>query len=149
MIADLNLVWLWRQTLAGSYTPCTAPLDLFGSYRGPRIPQAYAWAEKFESKCGVPLLDMSQGVPGVPPPRALLDALANAGGSPLSCGYLPNAGSPTLRKAVVQEMKVRYGEDADVTADDLVLTAGCNMAFCATAMTLADAGDEVILPVPW
>ena len=49
----------------------------------------------------------------------------------------------------LQEMKARYGEDADVTTDDLVLTAGCNMAFCATAMTLADAGDEIVLPVPW
>lgn len=46
-------------------------------------------------------------------------------------------------------MKVSYGSDADVTVDDIALTAGCNMAFIATIMSLADAGDEVILPVPW
>ena len=114
-----------------------------------RIPQAYAWADKYPSTPDRPLLDMSQGVPGVPPPKTLLDALANASSAPTSCGYLPNAGDLALREAIVQEMKTRYGQDADVTPADLVLTAGCNMAFCATAMTLADAGDEVILPVPW
>jgi aspartate/methionine/tyrosine aminotransferase len=46
-------------------------------------------------------------------------------------------------------MKSVYGDDIDVTAGDITLTAGCNMAFVATIMALADAGDEVILPVPW
>ncbi|KAG6833441.1 hypothetical protein H0H87_006807 [Tephrocybe sp. NHM501043] len=46
-------------------------------------------------------------------------------------------------------MKLIYESDADVTAEDIALTTGCNMAFYATIMTLADAGDEVILPVPW
>lgn len=46
-------------------------------------------------------------------------------------------------------MQVVYGNDADVTSEDLALTAGCNMAFIAAVMSLADAGDEVILPVPW
>ena len=114
-----------------------------------RIPQAYAWAERFPATESRPLLDMSQGVPGVPPPKMLLDALASAAAAPTSCGYLPNAGDAALRQAMVDEMKVRYGDDADVTVDDLVLTAGCNMSFCAVVMTLADAGDEVILPVPW
>ena len=95
------------------------------------------------------MLDMSQGVPGVPPPPLLLDALAKAAAAPTSCGYLPNAGEPALRKAVVEEMKVRYGVDADVTPADVAITAGCNMAFVAVAMALADAGDEIILPVPW
>ncbi len=92
---------------------------------------------------------MSQGVPGVPPPRLLLDALAKASSAPSSCGYLPNAGEPALRQAMVEEMKVRYGADADITPDDIAITAGCNMAFAAAAMALADAGDEVVLPVPW
>lgn len=37
----------------------------------------------------------------------------------------------------------------DVTQDDIAITAGCNMAFVATVMCLADPGDEIILPVPW
>ncbi|KAI0693615.1 PLP-dependent transferase [Cerioporus squamosus] len=98
----------------------------------PPIPQAYAWGDAYRATEDRPLLDMSQG-------RCL----------PTSCGYLPNAGEPALRKAMVEEMKVRYGADADVTPDDIAITAGCNMAFVAVATALADAGDEVILPVPW
>lgn len=96
-----------------------------------------------------PLLDMSQGVPGVPPPSVFLDALGRAAADPQNCGYLPNAGTLELRTAMAAEMKEVYGQDADVTPQDLIVTAGCNMAFVTVAMTLADRGDEVILPVPW
>ncbi|KAI0369466.1 PLP-dependent transferase [Pilatotrama ljubarskyi] len=115
----------------------------------PPIPQAYEWAESYAATPARPLLDMSQGVPGVPPPPAVLDALAKSAATPQNCGYIPNAGTPELREAMVAEMKRAYGADADVTPDDLAVTAGCNLAFVAVAMTLADAGDEVILPVPW
>lgn len=54
-----------------------------------------------------------------------------------------------MRNAMAEEMKIRYGADANVTPEDIAITAGCNLAFVAVAMTLADAGDEVILPVPW
>ena len=54
-----------------------------------------------------------------------------------------------MRKALAEEMKNVYGTDADVRMEDVALTAGCNMAFVATVMSLADAGDEVVLPVPW
>lgn len=37
----------------------------------------------------------------------------------------------------------------DINASDLAITSGCNLAFVAVIMALADAGDEVILPVPW
>jgi aspartate/methionine/tyrosine aminotransferase len=92
---------------------------------------------------------MSQGVPGVPPPKFLQTAVGEASASPESFGYCPADGEPLLRQAIAEEMKISYGCDADVTSDDIALTAGCNMAFIATIMALADAGDEVILPVPW
>lgn len=46
-------------------------------------------------------------------------------------------------------MKLVYGKDTDVSAEDVSLTTGCNMAFAAAVLALADPGDEVILPVPW
>ncbi|KAI8986309.1 PLP-dependent transferase [Trametes punicea] len=115
----------------------------------PPIPQAYEWAEKYVATATRPLLDMSQGVPGVPPPPALLEALARASSAPQNCGYIPAAGLPDLRHAMVAEMKQSYGADADITYHDIAITAGCNLAFVTIAMILADAGDEVILPVPW
>lgn len=92
---------------------------------------------------------MSQGVPGIPPPKSVLDALAWASSDPESCGYVPNAGEPALRDAVANEMKLVYGRDADVTQDDVFITAGCNLAFTSAIMAVAQKGDEVILPVPW
>lgn len=96
-----------------------------------------------------PLLDMSQGVPGIPPPPRVLDALGKAASDPRSCGYGPVAGEPLLRTALAQEMKFVYGKDCDLTSEDVALTAGCNMAFTAAVMAVADAGNEIILPVPW
>ncbi|TFK42250.1 pyridoxal phosphate-dependent transferase [Crucibulum laeve] len=115
----------------------------------PPIPQAYQWATRYTPTPTRPLLDMSQGVPGIPPPQEVQDALGVAASSPTSFGYSRWDGEPALRKALVGEMKVMYGQEADVHVDDIALTAGCNLAFVATVMSLADAGDEVVLPVPW
>lgn len=79
----------------------------------------------------------------------LLDALAKTSSSPKSSGYGNALGEPKLRAAFAQEMKTVYGHNADVTANDVAITAGCNMSFIAAVMCLAEAGDEVILPVPW
>src|SRR5262249_30533099 len=96
-----------------------------------------------------PLLDMSQGVPGIPPPESLQNALGRTASSISSFGYCPAEGELSLRQALAQELKSVYGHTGDVTPADVALTAGCNMAFVAAIMSLADAGDEVILPVPW
>lgn len=92
---------------------------------------------------------MSQGAPGIPPPKCVQDALAIASSSPGSFGYSGWDGELDMRKALVEEMKCVYGIDANLSVDDVALTAGCNLAFVAAVMALADAGDEVVLPVPW
>jgi len=92
---------------------------------------------------------MSQGVPGTPPPKVLLEALSYTSFSPGTSGYCHVLGEPTLRSAFAEEMKSVYGQDIDVSAEDIAITSGCNMAFFATVMCLADPGDEIILPVPW
>ena len=38
---------------------------------------------------------------------------------------------------------------ADIADRNIAITAGCNQAFAATMMALAEAGDNVILPVPY
>ncbi|KAJ7437214.1 pyridoxal phosphate-dependent transferase [Mycena galericulata] len=115
---------------------------------GPPIPLAYTWAEKYALTHG-PLLDMSQGTPGSPPQKSLQSALAISASSLESFGYCPSEGELALRQEMAVEMRVVYGDDTDVRPSDMSLTSGCNLAFVATIMTLADAGDEVILPVPW
>jgi aspartate/methionine/tyrosine aminotransferase len=65
---------------------------------------------------------------------------------------MPPAGDGSLTAALASEMRTLYGKDgqaADIQPADVAITAGCNMAYSAAIMTLCDAGDEVILPVPW
>lgn len=113
----------------------------------PPIPAAYKWITK---SCR-PLLDMSQGVPGTPPHPMLQEALAQTGNA---WGYCPAEGEHVLREALAKEMKSIYGttkddRNVDITSSDIAITSGCNLAFVATIMAIADAGDEVILPIPW
>ncbi|KAH7906582.1 pyridoxal phosphate-dependent transferase [Hygrophoropsis aurantiaca] len=117
----------------------------------PPIPHAYKWSTHYKPSPGRPLLDMSQGVPGTPPPNILLDALARSANNPSTTG---------LRNAIVEEMRHVYATrnggielkdvdvEVDVSSGDVAITAGCNLAFVASVMCLADPGDEVILPVP-
>ncbi|KAF9254847.1 PLP-dependent transferase [Marasmius fiardii PR-910] len=115
----------------------------------PPIPQAYKWALSFASTGDRPLLDMSQGVPGTPPHESLQKAFQTMSTSRNTFGYGPAEGEEQLRAGLVEEMKENYGKDADLEVEDIAVTAGCNMAFVASIMSLADAGDEVILPMPW
>ena len=88
-------------------------------------------------------------MPGIPPPKCVQGALAYTSSSPESFGYSSCDGDLDMRKALVEEMKYFYGVDANLSVDDVALTAGCNLAFVVAIMALADAGDEVVLPVPW
>ena len=56
-------------------------------------------------------------------------------------------GHPGLREAVAAEWSGAYG--GDIATENVAITQGCNQAFCAALATLAQAGDEVIIPVPW
>ncbi|KZV80416.1 PLP-dependent transferase [Exidia glandulosa HHB12029] len=112
----------------------------------PRIPAAYAWAREFT---GRPLLDMAQGTPGAPPPGELLEAMARAASDPAyAFRYGDNGGERVLRGALAREMQRIYGT-GDVKEEDVAITAGCNMAFFASVVCLAQRGEEVIIPVPW
>jgi aspartate/methionine/tyrosine aminotransferase len=51
----------------------------------------------------------------------------------------------------MREVYGRSGAEVDVTEENVAVTAGCNlnMAYVAGLTTLADPGDEIILPMPW
>jgi hypothetical protein len=109
-----------------------------------RIPKAYKWASLYiPTQLGL-FLTCHSAFQG----PLLLKAIG-AVSSHASAGYCDGRGECELRDALVQEMKVVYGNNVDINLEDVALTAGCNLAFVATVMSLAEAGDEVILPVPW
>ncbi|WP_237213946.1 aminotransferase, partial [Falsiroseomonas oryziterrae] len=100
----------------------------------------------YDGRAGPPL-DLTQAVPGYPPPPELLARLAEAAGSAACAGYGPIAGDTALREALAAEMSGFYG--ARIGAAEVAITAGCNLAFAMALSVLAAEGDAVLLPTPW
>jgi aspartate/methionine/tyrosine aminotransferase len=112
----------------------------------PPIPEAQAWTARYDGSRG-PLIDLSQAVPGTAPHPDFLARLADAAGSASGAKYGPILGDAALRESYAAEVSRIY--DGRVEPGDIAVTAGCNLAFFATMMLLAKAGDAVLLPVPW
>lgn len=112
----------------------------------PPIPEAQGWARRYDGSRG-PLIDMSQAVPGYPPHADILKHLGDAAGTLAAARYGDIYGDESLRAALATDISARYR--AKVTADEIAISSGCNQAFVLVAMTLAKAGDTIILPAPW
>ncbi|MDI3308564.1 MAG: aminotransferase [Acetobacteraceae bacterium] len=112
----------------------------------PPIPTARAWAARYHGRAG-PAIDLTQAVPGYPPHESLLERLAQEAGRKSSAGYGPIDGEVTLREALAEDLSRAY--DATLTAADVAITAGCNLAFTMAMTVLAGQGDAVLLPTPW
>lgn len=112
----------------------------------PPIPEAQGWARCYDGRSG-PLIDLSQAVPGAPPPQALLERLGEAAADPAATRYGGITGDAALREAYAAELARCYG--APFAAGEVAITSGCNQAYVVTMMALARAGDNVLLPTPW
>ncbi|CUA68461.1 hypothetical protein RSOLAG22IIIB_03498 [Rhizoctonia solani] len=127
---------------------------------------ASQWGSEYKDPGSKPLINLSQGVPGEQPHPSLIERLSRVVLSPVapkgdttvsggsdSAAYGNICGDVAMRKGLVEEMKYVYGGNEqlhiDVQVEDVALTAGCNAAFMAAVMAVAERGDEVILPVPW
>lgn len=112
----------------------------------PPIPEAKAWLAAYDGSAG-PAIDLSQAVPSAPPPQSMLERLAEAAGDPASASYGPIVGDLALRQAYAAHVSALYG--ARLGPQDVMITAGCNLAFVMAAMTVAKAGDSIVLPSPF
>ncbi|KAG8737670.1 hypothetical protein FRC10_007951 [Ceratobasidium sp. 414] len=118
----------------------------------PPIPIASKWASAYKHAQSKPLINLSQGVPGSQPHSSVAQSLSQVAKDGDSAAYGDIFGDLDMRRALVGEMEYVYGGEGrtvDVAVEDVALTAGCNAAFMAAVMAIADRGDEVILPVPW
>lgn len=114
----------------------------------PPVMEARRWLAGLSFPPDRPLINVSQAAPVDPPPLALRQAMADAAlNRPDAHLYGPVLGNPDLRAAVAGEFSRSYG--GTVEPGQVAITQGCNQAFCAAITTLAQAGDEVILPTPW
>lgn len=121
------------------------PQPLLVAVASPPIPEAKAWLASYDGSAGA-VIDMSQAVPSDPPPEALLQRLGAAASHPSSAGYGPIIGDLALRDAYAAHISQLYG--GAVTSDEVMITAGCNLAFVMSIIAVAKAGDGVILPEP-
>ncbi|MEM8705040.1 MAG: aminotransferase [Actinomycetota bacterium] len=96
---------------------------------------------------GRPMLDVSQAAPSYPPPQVIVDAIAAAAGDPSIATYAPQPGLPRLRSVFADDLANAYA--GEVVADDVLITAGCNQAFCIVASALAGPGDNMLIQDPF
>lgn len=94
-----------------------------------------------------PLLNVSQAVPGYPPPDELIDHIKDSAAQFEAARYTPILGIPALRAALAADVSAQYG--AAIGAGQVGITSGCNEAFCVASMAVAAAGTEIVLPVPY
>ena len=107
------------------------------------IAEAWSWVKNPGSEN---LIDMCQAVPAHLPPQSLRDYLGDAIKAGEGATYTDIRGIPALREALAGNISERY--QGAVSEDDILITAGCNQAFCSVIDTLCAAGDEVIVPLP-
>jgi aspartate/methionine/tyrosine aminotransferase len=93
------------------------------------------------------LLDLTQAAPQYPAPAAVLQRVAATGRHPHGGDYTEITGLPRLREAFADEISAAYR--GQVHAGQVVITAGCNQAFCVAASAVAGQGDEVVLTLPY
>jgi aspartate aminotransferase len=94
---------------------------------------------------GVAVLDFGAGEPDFPTPRAISAAAHDAIDANLT-KYTPVGGTLELKRAVVARYKADYG--VEYRENEVIVSAGGKQALYNTALTLFDAGDEVITHAP-
>ncbi len=91
-------------------------------------------------------IDLSQGIPFFGPPREAVDMAISESGS--LNRYGPDAGDPDLRMEIVEKLSKRNGIPG-LAADNVMVTAGANIAFLNAISAICDVGDNVILLDPY
>ncbi|SDU16304.1 aminotransferase [Stappia sp. ES.058] len=112
----------------------------------PPIPEAARWLSEYDGRHG-PAINLSQAVPGDPPPQPFLDRIAASAASAEATRYGDIFGDAPLRQAHANASASLYG--ADIAPAEVAITAGCNQAFFVSILAVAKAGDAVLLPAPW
>ncbi len=93
-------------------------------------------------------ISLGQGVVSYPPPPAAFAQVARLAEQPELNKYQAVYGIPELLAAISYKHESENGLAINAT-NRVVVTAGGNMAFMNAVLAICDAGDEVILPVPY
>ena len=107
--------------------------------------KAAAEAERLR-RAGYNVVDFTAGEPDFPTPEHV-KAAGKAAIDANFTRYTAAAGIPELREAICARYKRQY--EIDITAAEVLLTAGGKQALFNTALALFDPGDEVITHAPY
>ncbi|MGE0722918.1 MAG: aminotransferase [Alphaproteobacteria bacterium] len=118
-----------------------------GAVVEPPISEINGWLAGRDPADRRPVIDLGQAVPRYAPPAAATRHLQQRLEDPEIVRYVPIAGMPALRAAFAEHLAAAYG--GRIAAENVAIAAGCNQAYCLAMMALAQAGDEVILPLPY
>ncbi|MGI9370843.1 MAG: aminotransferase [Ruegeria sp.] len=114
----------------------------------PPVMEARRWLKGVEFPANRPLINVSQAAPVEPPPLAMRRAMAEfAVNEDRAHLYGPVLGNDDLRAELAHQISQHYA--ADVIANQVAITSGCNQAFSAVISAITDQNNEVILPTPW
>lgn len=113
----------------------------------PPVTIARQWLAEIPPVPGLATIELAQAAPSYPPAEALREHLAALALRPEVYGYVLGVGLEHVRAAIAADASRAYA--AAIDPDDVVVTAGCNQAFCLAIGALCEAGDEVVVPTPY
>ncbi len=95
------------------------------------------------------VFDFSLGNPDLDPPGKFFDVLKGFAQKTIkgAHGYMPNAGYPSVRKAIAE--KVSADEGVTVPADNIIMTCGAAGGLNTVLKAILDPGDEVVITKPY
>src|SRR5699024_10145644 len=103
------------------------------------VPFAEAAAER-----GTKIYQLNIGQPDIPTPQIALDAVKNNSLNILA--YSHSAGFESYRKKLAASYQQK---NIPVTSDEIIITTGGSEALFFTMSSIADTGDEIIIPEPF
>ena len=114
----------------------------------PPVLEVKNWLADPDLQPSKPLIDVSQAAPTEPPPKKMLEFMANK----ILCDnavntYGPVLGLDELRESLASKWSRQY--QGRVSKQNVAITSGCNQAFCASISSFTSENDEVIIPTPW
>ena len=112
----------------------------------PPITEVKSWIAGRSFPPEKPLIDLCQAIPDYPPAEAMLEVLTPLLHDPAVAKYSPDEGLPEVRQSIAAWYERRYG--GGPRAAEICLTIGASQAFWLAMVTLCQAGDEVIVPLP-
>lgn len=111
----------------------------------PPIAEAMSWVRS--GPRNRVFLNLCQAVPSYPPALKLQAEFARLAQTDSIGGYTHIYGLEGLRDVHAASLSQDYA--GSIAASQVAITTGCNQAFAAAVLAVAQAGDSVVMPTPW